>query len=108
MSREMADGPCGSGDKGTVNRWAWLKQNGYLETVTNEARTSQGLSRMGQLFRFEWRGFREPQDVLQPACGRKGMLEPKRHVLEGLGGEPGTRSSLQPTGVAGLETTGTL
>lgn len=107
MSRER-DGPCGSGHKRTVNTWAWLKQNGCLETVTNEARTSQGLGRMGQPFRFEWRGFGEPQDVLQPASGRKGMLERKRGVLKGLGGEPGTGSSLQPTGVAGLEAAGTL
>lgn len=76
--------------------------------MTNEARTSHGLGRMGRPFRFEWRGFAEPQNVLQPACGRKAMLEPKRDVLEGLGGEPGTGSSLQPTVMAGLEVAGTL
>jgi hypothetical protein len=79
-----------------------------LETVTNEARTSQGLGRTGRPFRFEWRGFGEPQDGLQPACGRKAMLELKRDVLEGLGGEPGTGSSLQPTVMAELEAAGTL
>lgn len=43
-----------------------------METVTNEARTSQGLGRMDQPFRFDWRSFGEPQDILQPAYGRKG------------------------------------
>lgn len=76
--------------------------------MTNEARTSEGLGRMGQPFRFEQRGFGEPRDVLQPACGRKGMLESERDVLEGLGEEPGAGSSLQQTGSAGLEAAGTL